>query len=359
MREGRRLSTILGLAGAVALLAAAVFAAQPPSSAAAAPAAAAGQLAEPSSAAPALTLDAAAADLTAGEATRLTVRLAVPGAVVALSRRPAGAAEFSPAGELEIDPTGRAAARMLPRVTTTYRVDYAGDGVLWPSASAEITVTVRPRIGLTVTDTIYRGQLARLAITVGPVHPGGAVVVQQQRDGSWSDWRTVTLDERSRATLRWRAAEVGRRSFRVWMAADAEHAAGTSAARRVTVRRPNPYGVPVTLPRIIVVDTSQYRLYFFSFGQEVRSFPCVLGRPGLPTPTGRFRVYAKGMWPGGPFGARIMSYHSPYAIHGTNEPHLLGRFPRNFSHGCTRLGNADAIWLYDHAPVGTPVWNVP
>jgi lipoprotein-anchoring transpeptidase ErfK/SrfK len=54
-----------------------------------------------------------------------------------------------------------------------------------------------------------------------------------------------------------------------------------------------------------------------------------------------------------------MSYHSPYAIHGTNEPHLLGRFPRNFSHGCTRLHNANAVWLYDHAPVGTPVWNVP
>lgn len=169
----------------------------------------------------------------------------------------------------------------------------------------------------------------------------------------------MTLDERSRAALSWRASEVGRRPFRVRMPADSEHAVGTSVVRRVTVRRPNPYRVPVTLKRIIVVDKSQYRLYFFSCGREVKSFPCVLGRPGLPTPTGRFRIYARGMWPGGPFGARIMSYHSPYAIHGTNEPHLLSRFPRNFSHGCTRLANADAVWLYDHAPVGTPVWNVP
>jgi lipoprotein-anchoring transpeptidase ErfK/SrfK len=64
------------------------------------------------------------------------------------------------------------------------------------------------------------------------------------------------------------------------------------------------------------------------------------------------------MWPGGPYGSRIMSYHSPYAIHGTDQPHLLKRFPRDFSHGCTRLSNSHAIWLYDHAPLGTPVWNV-
>ena len=87
--------------------------------------------------------------------------------------------------------------------------------------------------------------------------------------------------------------------------------------------------------------------------------PASPGGPSLPTPLGHFKVYARGMWPGGPYGARIMSYHPPCAIHGTNEPHLLSRFPRNFSHGCTRLSNANAIWLYDHAPLGTPVWNVP
>ena len=54
-----------------------------------------------------------------------------------------------------------------------------------------------------------------------------------------------------------------------------------------------------------------------------------------------------------------MSCHSPCAIHGTNGPWLLKRFPRDFSQGCTRLSNANAIWLYDHAPTGTPVWNVP
>lgn len=57
--------------------------------------------------------------------------------------------------------------------------------------------------------------------------------------------------------------------------------------------------------------------------------------------------------------ARIISYHPPCAIHGTNDPWLLKRFPRDFSHGCTRLASANAIWLYDHAPIRTPVWSVP
>ena len=138
-----------------------------------------------------------------------------------------------------------------------------------------------------------------------------------------------------------------------------DHLEGASPVRRVQVVKPNPYNVPLDAKGIVVVDISQYRLRFYSYGTLLKSFPCVTGRPSLPTPIGHFSIYARGMWPGGPYGARIMSYHPPCAIHGTNEPWLLERFPRNFSHGCTRLANANAIWLYDHAPLGTPVWNVP
>ena len=106
---------------------------------------------------------------------------------------------------------------------------------------------------------------------------------------------------------------------------------GRSRVCKVIVLQPNPYDVPVDARGIIVVDISQYRLHFFSYGRELRSFPCVTGRPSLPTPLGHFKIYARGMWPGGPYGARIMSYHPPCAIHGTNEPWLLKRFPRNFS----------------------------
>lgn len=309
-------------------------------------------------AAPALVLTASRATLDCGATTVLTARLGIAGATVLLSRKAAGESDSRLIGTFVTDALGAIAYRAAPRVTTTYRADFPGDAE-WLPASAEVTVTVRPRIRLLATDRVYRGERARLKVQVVPAHPGASVSIEMWRADAWAPWRVVTLDDDSRAMCLWRADRVGRQPFRVTMAADEEHAAGASGVRRVRVQKPNPYGVPLGAQRIVVVDLSQYRLYFFSYGREVRSFSCVLGRPSLPTPRGHFRIYAKGMNPGGPYGARIMSYHPPCAIHGTNQPWLLKRFPRDFSHGCTRLSNANAIWLYDHAPIGTSVWNVP
>jgi lipoprotein-anchoring transpeptidase ErfK/SrfK len=309
-------------------------------------------------ASPALVLTASPATLISGGATVLTARLGLAGAPVRLSRTAAGEADFTLIGTYVTGALGEVAYRAAPRAITIYRAEFPGDAE-WLPAAAETTVTVRPRIRLSAPETVYRGARARLNVQVAPAHPGASVTIELWSAGAWAPWRVVELGNDSRAAPLWTAAQVGKQALRVSMAADAEHAAGASGVRRVRVQKPNPYGVPVGAPRIVVVDLSQYTMYFFSYGREVRSFPCVLGRPSLPTPTGHFRIFAKGMNPGGPYGARIMSYHSPCAIHGTNEPWLLKRFPRNFSHGCTRLSNANAIWLYDHAPIGTPVWNVP
>ena len=214
--------------------------------------------------------------------------------------------------------TGAVAYQVLPRATAIYRVEFFGDAQ-WLPASAEATVSVRPRISFSATGAVYKGGLARFEVQVEPAHPGATASIEMRREGVWVEWRSVRLNADSRATPRWRADRLGPQSFRVVMAADEEHAAGASGVRRVSVRPPNPYNVPVGAKRVVVVDKSQYRLYFFSYGREVKSFPCVIGRPSLPTPTGHFRIYAKGMWPGGPYGARIMSYHSPYAIHGTTN----------------------------------------
>ena len=305
-----------------------------------------------------LTLAASPATLTAGGSSQLTARFGLNGVTVRISRRVAGEEEFTAIRDLTVGADGAALFRARPRATTVYRVDYAGDGV-WAAASAEVTVTVRPRIFFRASAAVYRGGRAQLGVKVLPAHAGAGVSIQTLGEDGWEEWRTLTLDAASRATAGWPAPRVGRYALRAVMAADADHAEGVSHVRRVRVAEPNPYHVPLTAKGIIVVDISQYRLRFYSYGRLLRSFPCVTGRPGLPTPIGHFSVYARGVWPGGPYGARIMSYHPPCAIHGTNEPWLLARFPRNFSHGCTRLYNADAIWLYDHAPIGTPVWNVP
>lgn len=307
---------------------------------------------------PALSLVAAPATVRAGTAALVIARLGIGGVELQLSRRAAGEADFTFLRTLVTDPGGTASWTPVLSRTTTYRVEFAGDAQS-PPATAEATVSVRPRMMLTATGLVYKGERVTFRVHVGPPHPGAAVTLETWDGDAWVSLRTLALDAESRTRFARRAGRSGRLAFRVRMAADAEHVAGASAVQRVTVRPPNPYHVPLSLARIVVVDKSQYRLYFFAHGREVRSFPCVLGRPSLPTPTGHFHIYARGMNPGGPYGARIMSYHSPFAIHGTNEPGLLKRFPRDFSHGCTRLLNANAIWLYEHAPMGTPVWNVP
>ena len=352
--RGRNLITMLILAAVVALLATAAVAA------AGEPVASPAAVATPApTATPALTVTSAPAAVTAGDPVTLTVRLpSIPSGTVTLSSQAAGTTGFRVVGPLVINALGVATYRVLPRGTTTYRVEYAGDGVQWLPAAAEVTVSVRPRVTFLASARVYRGARAGLAVTVRPAHPGATLTLEQWKDGAWVEWRSLQLGPESRARLQWRPDSVGTLPLRVVMPADAGHLEGRSRVCKVAVIEPNPYDVPIGVKGIIVVDISQYRLHFFSYGREVRSFPCVTGRPSLPTPLGHFKIYARGMWPGGPYGARIMSYHPPCAIHGTNEPWLLKRFPRNFSHGCTRLANANAIWLYDHAPLGTPVWNV-
>ncbi|WP_394708186.1 L,D-transpeptidase [Breoghania sp.] len=69
--------------------------------------------------------------------------------------------------------------------------------------------------------------------------------------------------------------------------------------------------------------------------------------------------YKDGM-PGGlqnPLGARALylfegNRDTLYRIHGTNEPHSIGKA---VSSGCIRLLNQDIIDLYDRVPLGTPV----
>ena len=357
MRRARNLISLLLLAAAVGLFAVAAVASAGETSASPAPASA-GSPAPSPTATPSLTLAAVPAAITAGDSVTITVRIGVPGATVQLSRKDAPAADFSALGPLVTNARGVATFRDLPRETMTYRVDYAGDGVQWLPASAEVTLPVSPRVSFSATARVYRGDRVRVAVTVRPAHPAASVVIQRRQDGAWADWRTLTLGAKSSAQTTWRADAVGAWPLRAVMAADATHAQGASPVHKVVVVKPNPYHVPIDAKSMIVVDISQYRLHFFSLGSEVRSFPCVTGRPSLPTPLGHFKIYARGMWPGGPYGARIMSYHPPCAIHGTDEPWLLKKFPRNFSHGCTRLLNANAIWLYDRVPLGTPVWNV-
>jgi hypothetical protein len=312
---------------------------------------------------PGLTLTATPDSVRSDHSAKVVVHIGVPGATLQVSRRFAGESAFTWLRTLTADADGAASWEPRSQRSVTYRVEFAGDSTS-AAASAEATVSVRPRLVLSTSSdgTIFTGDRVSVLVKVSPAHPGGPIELEKW-DGASREWRVVqalTLGDDSRARGVWRPSQKGRQKLRASMAADAEHVAGVSGVRELEVfDASNPYAVPSTYAHLILVDRSQYRLYYYEHGRVVRAFDCVLGRPSLPTPLGHYRIYAKDAHMYGPYGPRRMRYLGAYAIHGTNEPWLLGRWPRNYSHGCTRLSNSHILWLFDQVHVGTPVWNVP
>ncbi|TDR87146.1 L,D-transpeptidase [Enterovirga rhinocerotis] len=128
-------------------------------------------------------------------------------------------------------------------------------------------------------------------------------------------------------------------------------------------------------PGTIVVDTPSKYLYHVLPGGRAMRYGIGVGRPGF-TWAGMKTVTAKREWPdwrpppemrkrqpglplfmaggpGNPLGARALYLGSSlYRIHGTNEPHTIGR---NVSSGCIRMMNDDVIHLYGRVGVGARV----
>jgi lipoprotein-anchoring transpeptidase ErfK/SrfK len=127
----------------------------------------------------------------------------------------------------------------------------------------------------------------------------------------------------------------------------------------------------------IVVRQNQRRLYLMLGNGEAIRYPVAVGRPGMQW-FGTVRIdgkYVEPAWsapasirkdyskypaviPGGsphnPMGvaAMTLSGGGQYAIHGTNQPQLIGNL---VSHGCIRMYNADITDLFGRVSVGTTV----
>jgi len=138
----------------------------------------------------------------------------------------------------------------------------------------------------------------------------------------------------------------------------------------VAVREEYPAGT-------IVVRQSERRLYLMLGSGRAISYPIGVGRHGMQW-SGTVRIdgkYIQPAWsppasikrenprlpdviPGGsphnPMGvaAMTLSGGGEYAIHGTNQPGLIGGF---VSHGCIRMLNVDITDLYGRVGVGTTV----
>ncbi|MGI8593075.1 MAG: L,D-transpeptidase, partial [Solirubrobacteraceae bacterium] len=116
----------------------------------------------------------------------------------------------------------------------------------------------------------------------------------------------------------------------------------------------------------LVVDRRALRATLYRDGRTVWTSPVGIGKPGWPTPPGRFYIRER-LVPSDPTGiygvlAFGTSAYAPYAtdwpgggvvgVHGTNQPELI---PGRPSHGCIRVPNSRIRRLGQLMTLGTPL----
>jgi hypothetical protein len=236
-----------------------------------------------------------------------------------------------------------------------------GDGTA--AVSRRRWVAVRRRVSVAVAPADPLGQIAGRPFRLTGALPGAKAGERASLQGSLNGrryHRIASVRVRGgRVTATFTPPSGGRWRFRLVAAPTPGRDVGGSAATRpMEVFGVNPDHVPAAAPNYLVQHLSQYQLYYYTSGKLQRVFPVVFGKPSTPTPVGRFAVYSKTAGPSPAFGPLVLWYYRGYGIHGTNEEYLLSRYPRNYSHGCTRNYNVNIEWLWPRIPVGTPVLNV-
>lgn len=117
----------------------------------------------------------------------------------------------------------------------------------------------------------------------------------------------------------------------------------------------------------IVIDKSDFKLYWVKNNSLVKAYPIAIGRLGMETPApATWKILAKYRTsPGSVYGPRKMRLFrlrggrfvfSAYGIHGTNQEWVIGT---KASHGCIRMYNHDVLELFPHVPMGTMVYTRP
>jgi lipoprotein-anchoring transpeptidase ErfK/SrfK len=117
----------------------------------------------------------------------------------------------------------------------------------------------------------------------------------------------------------------------------------------------------------ILVVLNTRRLFLYSDGRPVRSFPAIVGKPSTPTPAGQYfveeNVQLSANDPGAPFAlatsdrSKVLQEFDggpgQIAIHGLED--LGGQLGTAESHGCVRLADSSITWLAARIGPGVPV----
>ena len=128
-------------------------------------------------------------------------------------------------------------------------------------------------------------------------------------------------------------------------------------------------------PSFLIVDRETYTLRLFRHLELAKVFPVSVGRQGLETPAGLYRINDRetdpswhvplSSWagslagktippgPADPIKARWLGFFDGAGIHGTDETWSIGHAA---SHGCVRMRIPDVIALYPLVPLGTPIY---
>jgi lipoprotein-anchoring transpeptidase ErfK/SrfK len=113
----------------------------------------------------------------------------------------------------------------------------------------------------------------------------------------------------------------------------------------------------------VIVILSTQRAYALEDRNVLKEFVVSTGVAAHPTVVGRYPIYIKlesttmsgpGYYlTGVPY---TMYFYQGYGLHGTYWHHNFGH---PMSHGCVNMITEDAHWVFDWAPIGTPVWVLP
>ncbi len=127
---------------------------------------------------------------------------------------------------------------------------------------------------------------------------------------------------------------------------------------------------------IIVIRQASHELFLYKGEELIDTFAVAVGSDKYPTPNGVFSIVKKeknptwyppkSEWakdkkpippgPGNPLGPYWLGIGTDIGIHSTPDEKSLGY---SVSHGCIRVSEWAAMYLFDHVEVGTPVYIYP
>jgi len=311
--------------------------------------------------------------------------LLVAGPAAADAQEPRVVAPGTVAGGVEVggmtveDATAKLDAELGPRTRRRVTVKVAGRAFSLSSQRAR----VRFDAARTAERAFYRGRAGEDHVPLAIEHSGKAVagfvanvaarVGRPARNASVRITVTRIIRRRARNGL---GVNQARLAKRLSFVLDHPTATRTLRARRRGVR-PAVSGRDLLrrYATIVTVHRRGYRLRLFKGLRRAASFGIAVGRAGLETPTGLFRITSKqvnppwhvpnrpwagglagqtipGGAPGNPLRARWLGIVDGVGIHGTSEEWSIGS---RASHGCIRMRVRDVVRLYRRVPMGTPV----